>query len=87
MLILAVVGVLSWSTGALPAVKLRGGIQSFPLSIGAWQGQLELVDPVIIKQSGAEEAFSCLYRNAELGEVSLYMGYRSSAFLSMKFLP
>jgi len=82
MLILAVVGVLSWSTGALPAVKLRGGIQSFPMSIGAWQGQLELVDPEIIKKSGAEEAFSCLYRNAELGEVSLYMGYRSSAFLS-----
>ncbi|SEM27850.1 exosortase D, VPLPA-CTERM-specific [Syntrophus gentianae] len=82
LLILSVVGWLSWSTGAMPAVKIQGGIQSFPLSIGAWQGQMELVDPEIIEKSGAEEAFSGLYRNPESGDVSLYMGYRSSAFLA-----
>ena len=80
--ILIAVAMLSWSTSALPPVKIRGGIQSFPLTIGAWQGQIEYIDPVIIEQSGAEEAYSALYRNPDMGEISLYMGYRSSAFLS-----
>jgi len=82
LIILAVVGVLSWSTGALPPVEIKGGIQSFPLSIGSWQGQLAFIDPEIIEKSGAEEAFNGLYRKEGIGDVSLYMGYRSSAFLS-----
>ena len=82
VIILAIVGVLNWSTSALPPVKIKGGIQNFPLSIGAWHGQLEFIDPEIIKKSGAEEAFSGLYRQQESGDVSLYLGYRSSAFLS-----
>ena len=79
-LLLAVAG-LSASTGSLPPLKLEGGMASFPLSFSGWGGRSQIVDPMIIKESGAEEAFSADYRNGQGEGVSLYMGYRSTAFL------
>jgi exosortase D (VPLPA-CTERM-specific) len=81
--ILVVVAALSLSTGSLPPVNIHGGIAGFPLAFVGWQGQSQLVDPEIIEESGAEEAFSGIYRSVGAGEVvSLYMGYRSTAFLA-----
>jgi exosortase D (VPLPA-CTERM-specific) len=80
--VLAAVAALSLSTGSMPAVTLDGGIQGFPLRIGAWAGRNEPVDPVIVEMSGAEEAFSGHFMNGSGSEISLYMGYRSTAFLS-----
>jgi exosortase D (VPLPA-CTERM-specific) len=80
--LLLIVAVLSLSTKALPAVKIKGGIESFSLTFAGWQGRAELVDPEIVIKSGAEESFSALYRNSTQDVVSLYIGYRSTAFLS-----
>lgn len=80
--LLVLVLIFSLSTKAMPPVKIQGGIASFPLEFAGWQGHSEYVDPEIIIQSGAEESFSGIYQNDSGGVVSLYMGYRSSAFLS-----
>jgi len=80
--ILALVGLATLSTKALPPIKIRGDLKSFPLVFSCWQGRSEPVDPEIIAQSGAEEAFSGKYGSDEFGAVSLYLGYRSTAFLS-----
>lgn len=80
--LMVVVGILSLSTGALPPVKIQGGIEKFPTTFAGWQGQAEPVDPEIIIKSGAEESFSAFYQNADKGPVSLYIGFRSTAFLS-----
>jgi EpsI family protein len=45
-----------------------------------WSGQMEIVPADIIKLSGAEDAFSTLYRNNQNSVVSLYVGYRGSPF-------
>lgn len=79
--LLVVVGTLSFSTSAMPAVKIRGGIAGFPLVFGEWKGRSELVDPIIVKASGAEESFSGEYANSNKKQISLYVGYRSTAFL------
>lgn len=81
VLTLAIVGALTWSTGTLPPIKIKGGIQSFPLVIGAWEGRSESVDAQITEKSGAEESFYALYKQPGIAVVTLYMGYRSSAFL------
>jgi exosortase D (VPLPA-CTERM-specific) len=81
LLLLAIVAGLSWSTKALPAVKLRGGMESFPTSFAGWQGSSTLVDPETIRLSGAEESFSGKYATENSAPVSLYIGYRSTAFL------
>lgn len=80
-LILFLVGGLSLSTHALPAVKLAGGIAGFPLKFGPWSGQADFIDPEIVAKSGAEESFSARYGNGGSDQVSLYIGYRSTAFL------
>lgn len=80
--LLSCVAVISLSTSTLPAVAIKGGIQGFPLLIGEWKGKSEIVDPVIVKESGAEEAFSGYFMNASGRDVSLYIGYRSTAFLA-----
>ncbi len=82
LVVLALVGLVTLSTKALPPIKIRGDLKSFPLEFSRWQGRSEPVDPEIIVQSGAEEAFSGVYGNDEYGAVSLYLGYRSTAFLS-----
>ncbi len=82
VVVLSCVAVLSLSTGTMPAVAIEGGIQGFPLLIGEWKGRHEIVDPDIVKESGAEEAFSGYFINGSGKEVSLYMGYRSTAFLA-----
>ena len=74
------VGLLSLSTSALPALKIQGGLGGFPMTIKEWTGQREFVPPDIIELSGAEDAFSALYRNAQMAAVSIYVGYRSSPF-------
>ncbi len=80
--LLTSVGILSLSTGSMPALAIDGGIAGFPLRIAQYEGTLEEVDPEIIKASGAEEAFSGRYADSSENVVSLYMGYRSTAFLS-----
>ena len=79
-LLLAAAG-LSASTGSLPPVKIQGGLVSFPLDFSDWSGRTQVVDPEIVRESGAEEAFSANYRNGKGELISLYMGYRSTAFL------
>jgi len=80
--LMLIVGFLSLSTGVLPPVTIQGGIEKFPTAFAGWQGQSESVDPEIIIKSGAEESFSAFYQNGKRGPVSLYIGYRSTAFLS-----
>jgi EpsI family protein len=82
VVLLLIVGSLSMSTAALPAIDIRGGIEKFPLEFAGWRGQSETVDPEIVKLSGAEESFSGFYTKNSHDTVSLYMGYRSTAFLS-----
>ncbi len=82
IIILIIVAGLSFSTQALPPIKLTGGIASFPLMFSNWSGQATLVDPEIIDESGAEEAFNGNYRNSAGDDVSLYIGYRGTAFLA-----
>jgi exosortase D (VPLPA-CTERM-specific) len=79
--LLLVVGMVSLNTKAFPALKIRGGLESFPLSFGDWRGKREYIDPDIITRSGAEEAFSSQYQNGKLDSVSVYFGYRATAFL------
>ncbi|MCG8551363.1 MAG: EpsI family protein [Desulfobacterales bacterium] len=81
IVLLVAVAVLTLNASALPPIKIKGGIANFPTRFDSWQGTPEAVDAEIIDASGAEEAFNCFYSN-EAGEgVSLYMGYRSTAFL------
>lgn len=79
--VLLTVGVLTLNTKALPPVKIKGGIASFPLTFDGWKGQEQIVDPEIVKKSGAEESFSAVYFGNKGEKVSLYIGYRSTAFL------
>lgn len=79
--LLILVGVLTLSTGSLPAMKIEGGIAGFPLAFGGWQGRSVFVAPEIVAASGAEESFSGNYSNGKYEPVSLYVGYRSTAFL------
>jgi exosortase D (VPLPA-CTERM-specific) len=81
IVLLAAVAVLTLNVSALPPIKITGGIASFPTQFDSWQGNSEAVDPEIIDASGAEEAFNCFYSNEQGEGVSLYMGYRSTAFL------
>jgi EpsI family protein len=80
--LMAIVGILSLSAGVLPPVKIQGGLEKFPVSFAGWEGQSEIIDPEIVIASGAEESFSSFYQNVKQGPVSLYIGYRSTAFLS-----
>ena len=81
VVLLFIVGGLTFNVSALPPVKIKGGLKSFPSSFNEWKGQTQVVEPEIIDASGAEEAFSCDYINQKNHVVSLYMGYRSTAFL------
>jgi len=81
IVILFIVAGLTFNTSALPPVKIKGGIESFPLSFNEWKGHSQFIDLEIIDASGAEEAFSGVYVNDQNKTVSLYMGYRSTAFL------
>lgn len=79
--LLLIVGTMSWSTHALPPVKLKGGIASFPLVFADWKGRADFIDPTIVALSGAEESFSGQYKNSKDEPLSVYLGYRSTAFL------
>jgi len=81
IVLLVIVGGLTFNVSALPPVKIKDGIESFPTSFNEWEGQTRVVDAEIIDASGAEEAFSCDYINQKNHAVFLYMGYRSTAFL------
>ncbi len=80
--VLIAVAAFSLSTSTLPPVAIAGGIESLPLVIGPWKGNQEVVNPVMIQESGAEQAFSGYFTDRSGGRVSLYVGYRSSAFLA-----
>lgn len=81
ILLMITVGILSTTTNAMPPIKLKSGIDCFPLTINSWTGKQEYIDPKIKKRSGAEESFAAIYQNAAGESVSLYIGYRESAFL------
>jgi EpsI family protein len=81
VVLLLTVAVLGFNTQALPPVKVRGGIGSFPLVFADWKGESVPVSPEIIEASGAEESFEGYYKNSRYENVSLYIGYRSTAFL------
>ncbi len=72
---------LSISTQAMPRIVLRDGIENFPLQFSNWNGRANIVPPETISKSGAEEAFSAFYTDSAGQGVSLYIGYRGSAFL------
>jgi EpsI family protein len=72
--------VAGYSTGTFPKIALKGGFSNFPMTIGQSVGERVPIDPEIIAQSGAEEAFNAVYRNIKGSEVSLYIGYRGSPF-------
>jgi EpsI family protein len=78
---LLVVGILGYSTAALPQLKIQNGFTQFPLKINGWQGRVETIDTKIIQLSGAEDAFNGIYRSQTGDVVSLYIGYRSSPFV------
>jgi exosortase D (VPLPA-CTERM-specific) len=80
--VLVIVAALSLSTSTLPPISVEGGIESLPLVIGPWKGNQEVVNPVMIRESGAEQAFSGFFTDRSGNGVSLYVGYRSSAFLA-----
>ena len=80
-LLLVAVTLLTLNTAALPPIKINGGIAAFPRSFASWDGRASIVDPEIIDASGAEEAFTAMYTSKERDRVSLYIGYRSTAFL------
>jgi exosortase D (VPLPA-CTERM-specific) len=80
--LLIIVGVLSLRTTVFPAIKIQGGLGKFPLEIAGWHGKSEVVDPQMVVRSGAEESFSGFYSINGREPVSLYLGYRSTAFLS-----
>ncbi len=71
----------SFRTGSLPKIKLAHGIINFPLRFKDWRGIPQTVDPKIVKNSGAEEAFQATYFNSKNEVVVLYIGYRSSPFM------
>lgn len=79
--LLIVVAALGLSTRKLPPIQIRGGIESFPLSFNGWSGRSEYVDPEIVAQSGADQSFAGLYTTGSGENVSLYFGYRATAFL------
>lgn len=79
--LVSIVGLLSITTGALPAIKLKNGIAAFPSIIEEWAGNSQRLDPIITEQSGADEAFFAHYQNTDKKMVSLYIGYRSTSFL------
>lgn len=81
VVLLLIVAGLTWNTKAMPPVHIEGGIESFPLKFSGWEGKQIPVDDEITIESGAEEAFSAVYRDSNNNSVSLYMGYRSTAFL------
>lgn len=81
-LLFILVGVLNFSTAALPRLALSDGFGRFPMTIGDWKGQrTEVIARDIVKQSGAEEIFNATYEKAAGKSISLYVGYRGSPFL------
>jgi exosortase len=71
--LIVVFGLFTLSTHALPPVKMQGGIASFSLKFADWEGRAELVDPVIIEKSGAEESFSGVYLDGnKWGQIPIY---------------
>ena len=81
LLLLAAVAGLTWSTGSLPPLRLKGGMAAFPVQLGQWRGTAIGVDPASVGLSGAEDAFGASYLPPGGEAVSLYLGYRGSAFL------
>ena len=77
---LVAVAVAGYSVGALPKIALKGGFSNFPMTIGQSVGEREPIDPEIIALSGAEEAFSAVFRSVRSTDISLYIGYRGSPF-------
>ncbi len=79
--LLAAVFLLTLNAKVLPRIDLPSGMAGFPIQFGGWEGKTEKIEADIIRESGAEEAFSATYRSPVDGDVSLYIGYRGSAFL------
>lgn len=83
VVLLVGVGVLSATTQAMPDIKIKGSFKGLPKTIKQWQGQSSYIEPEIIRESGAQDAYAATYQNNEEQTVSLYIGYRESAFLEI----
>ena len=79
--LLLLVGLLSYTTAALPRITIQGGFSDFPLNIKEWKGHLEQIDPEMVDASGAEEALNASYYTEHGGSIFLYIGYRGSPFV------
>jgi exosortase D (VPLPA-CTERM-specific) len=77
---LLLAGVLSFATAALPPLRIKGSLASFPMIMGDWKGQVQPVDPEIVTASGAQDALSAVYRDGSGKTITLYIGYRESPF-------
>jgi len=74
-------GILSFTTSALPGLKINGGLSNFPKTIKDWQGKEAVIDTEMVRLSGAEDALDITYAVDGKHAVSLYMGYRGSPFM------
>lgn len=81
--LLVCVGVLSATTKAMPDIKIKGRLKGLPTKIGQWEGRTSYVDPQIIRESGAQDAYLATFENDKNQTISLYIGYRESAFLEI----
>ena len=79
--LLLMVGFLGHWTSNLPPIGLKNGFAAFPLQIDEWTGRTETLAPNIVALSGAEEALNAAFLSPEGRSISLYIGYRGTAFL------
>ena len=77
---LLLLGILGYTTAALPELTIKDGFANFPLTIKEWKGRSDTIDSEMITASGAQEAFSATYQDKYGSIISLYMGYRGSPF-------
>lgn len=79
--ILLVVAGIGMTTKSLPGLGLMHGIQGFPLSFSGYKGKSDPLPVDVVQKSGAQDAFSADYGDGQGRMVSLYLGYRASAFM------
>lgn len=77
---LLLVGILSFATGELPPLRIKGSLASFPMVIEGWKGNIQRIEPDMVIKSGAQDALSAQYKDASGRMISLYIGYRESPF-------
>jgi len=71
VVLLIFVGGLTFNTSALPPVKIKGGIKSFPQSFNDWKGQIQTIDPEIIEWSRVDSQLKAVIIHSTHSEISL----------------